>query len=107
AVPTHHRRFLANTGLSLRFGDYLFAHAGIRPGVPLDAQQDEDLIWIREPFLSSTADPGAVVVHGHTITPEPESLPYRIGVDTGAWRHGVLSAVILEERSRRFLSVGP
>jgi len=107
AVPFHHRRFLAATQLSLRFGDYVFAHAGIRPGVPLDAQREEDLIWIREPFLTSEEDFGAVVVHGHTITPEPQNLPNRIGVDTGAYRHGVLSAVILEERNRRFLSVGP
>lgn len=107
AVPFHHYQFLTTTRHSLRFGDYLFAHAGIRPGVPLDAQRDEDLIWIREPFLSSQEDFGAVVVHGHTIVPEPENLPNRIGVDTGAYRHGVLSAVILEERNRRFLSVGP
>lgn len=107
AVPAHHRQFLANTGISLRLGDYLFVHAGVRPGVPLAAQQNEDLIWIREPFLSSTEDLGAVVVHGHTIVPEPQSLPNRIAVDTGAWRSGVLTAVILEGRSRRFLSTGP
>lgn len=106
AVPAPHRRFLENTAFSLRFGDYFFAHAGVRPGVPLETQQDEDLLWIREPFLSARDDFGAVVVHGHTIFPTPQSLPNRIAVDTGAWTSGVLTAVILEGRDRRFLSAG-
>ena len=84
-------------------GDYCFVHAGIRPGQPLDAQLSTDLRWIREPFVSSRRDHGVVIVHGHTITPEVESLPNRIGIDTGAFRSGRLSAVVLEEDQRWFL----
>lgn len=84
-------------------GDYCFVHAGIRPGQPLDTQLPTDLRWIREPFISSRRDHGAVIVHGHTITPEIEDLPNRIGIDTGAFRSGRLSAVVLEEDGRWFL----
>lgn len=104
AIPTRHRRFLEATQPCLRFGDYLFVHAGIRPGVSIEAQSEEDLIWIREPFLSSQEDFGAVVVHGHTITPAPENRHNRIGIDTGVYRHGVLTAVVLEGQSRRFVA---
>ncbi|HEY4546193.1 MAG TPA: metallophosphoesterase family protein [Pedomonas sp.] len=104
AIPPHHRRFLEATLPCLRFGDYLFAHAGIRPGVPVETQSEEDLFWIREPFLSSSDDFGAVVVHGHTITPVPENRHNRIGIDTGVYRHGVLTAVVLEGTSRRFVA---
>lgn len=104
AVPARHRRFLEGTRLCLRFGDYLFAHAGVRPGVPLSAQTENDLLWIREPFLSSSEDFGAVVVHGHTITPTPQNRRNRIGIDTGAYRHGVLTAVVLEGCERRFVA---
>lgn len=106
ALPARHRRFLEATRSCLRFGDYLFAHAGIRPGVPLEAQRDDDLLWIREPFLSSQEDFGAVVVHGHTIAPAPENRPNRIGIDTGAYRYGVLTAVVLEGAFRRFVAAG-
>ncbi len=104
AIPAPHRRFVEATLPCLRFGDYLFAHAGIRPGVALEAQSADDLLWIREPFLSSQEDFGAVVVHGHTITPTPENHGNRIGIDTGVYRHGVLTAVILEGTSRRFVA---
>lgn len=96
AFPTAHLAFLGRCRLSLAIGGYLFAHAGIRPGVPLAEQQADDLIWIREPFLSSTADHGAKVVHGHTIVRRVEHHPNRIAVDTGAVRSGVLSCVVLE-----------
>lgn len=104
AVPARHRRFLEATLPRLRFGDYVFAHAGLRPGVPVEEQREEDLLWIREPFLSSEDDFGAVVVHGHTITPAPENRHNRIGIDTGVYRHGVLTAVVLEGPSRRFVA---
>ena len=81
---------------TIRIGGYVFVHAGIRPGVPLDAQTRDDLIWIREPFLTSTADFGFKVVHGHTIVPAVEHHPNRIAVDTGAVRTGVLSCLVLE-----------
>jgi serine/threonine protein phosphatase 1 len=68
----------------------------VRPGVPLDCQSEQDLLWIREPFLASTVDFGKIIVHGHTSTPEPEVLPNRIGIDTGAYASGRLTCVVLD-----------
>jgi serine/threonine protein phosphatase 1 len=96
-------------GLKLHWhaGGYLFVHAGIRPGVPLEAQQPADLLWIREEFRDSTADHGAVVVHGHTPTDAPERRPNRIALDTGAVFSGVLSAAALAPGAEAvFLQVG-
>lgn len=93
-----HRDFYENLPLSFETDDYFFCHAGIRPGVPLDQQRASDLVGIREPFLSSTADHGKVIVHGHTRSPEPEVLPNRIGLDTGACHGGPLSAIELGAR---------
>jgi serine/threonine protein phosphatase 1 len=103
AVPEAHVRFLAGFVDSLRFGDYLLVHAGIRPGVPLSLQRGQDLRWIREEFLTSSADHGFVVVHGHTIAPDPEVRPNRIGVDTGAYKTGVLTALRIEDDELGFL----
>lgn len=77
-------------------GDYFFAHAGVRPGVPLNAQTRESLVWVREIFLSSQDDFGKVIVHGHSIGRQVTFRPNRIGIDTGAYRYGVLSAVVLD-----------
>lgn len=78
-------------------GDYYFTHAGVRPGVKLHKQDERDLLWIREPFLSSQRWHGKVVVHGHTIEPGVPSLGgNRIGVDTGAHENGVLTVLGLE-----------
>jgi serine/threonine protein phosphatase 1 len=96
AVPKTHVEFLESFDDSCRFGDYLFVHAGIRPGVEIDQQKQSDLRWIREPFLFDETDHGFVVVHGHTIRPEVEMRPNRIGIDTGAYRSGVLSALAIE-----------
>ncbi|HET9069140.1 MAG TPA: hypothetical protein VFN28_10895, partial [Amaricoccus sp.] len=96
AFPRAHMAFLDACALKIRIGSYLFVHAGIRPGVPVAEQTRDDLIWIREPFLSSTADFGFKVVHGHTIVPQVEHWPNRIAVDTGAVRSGLLSCVVLE-----------
>lgn len=96
AFPEAHRAFLHRARLMQPVGGYLFVHAGIRPGVPLEAQEREDLIWIREPFLSSGADHGVKVVHGHTIVRFVEHHPNRIAVDTGAVRTGLLSCLVLE-----------
>jgi serine/threonine protein phosphatase 1 len=96
AFPDAHMAFLDACELMIRVGDYLFVHAGIRPGVPLAAQDRDDLIWIREPFLTSTEDFGFKVVHGHTIVPRVEHHRNRIAVDTGAVRTGQLSCVVLE-----------
>lgn len=95
-LPESHRSLLRGLRLSFRAGSYLFVHAGIRPGIALDAQVDGDLMWIRGDFLYSNADHGAVVVHGHSIRPEPERLPNRIGIDTGAYASGRLTALALE-----------
>ncbi len=106
--PAQHLAFIEACELRFRIGGYLFVHAGIRPGVPLDAQAREDLIWIREPFLTSTADFGFKVVHGHTIVPAVEHHPNRIAVDTGAVRTGVLSCIVLEGEAVALLtSAGP
>lgn len=77
-------------------GDFFFCHAGVRPRVPLARQGRDDLLWIREPFLSNRTYHGAVVVHGHTIVPTPQILRNRIGIDTGAYRTGVLTALCVD-----------
>ena len=102
-VPEAHLAWFERLPHQLRHGDYLFVHAGIRPGVDFDAQQPRDMLWIREEFLNSTADHGAVVVHGHSIAPEIEDKPNRIGIDTGAFMTDRLSAVGLEGEARWFL----
>lgn len=99
AFPPAHRGFLERCRRVLPIGGYFFVHAGVRPGVPLDAQDRDDVIWIREPFLSSAFDFGAKIVHGHTMVPHVEHHPNRIALDTGAVRTGVLSCVVLEGES--------
>ena len=89
--------------LAHEIGDYLFVHAGIRPGIPVAEQDPHDLLWIREPFLSTTEDLGRIVVHGHTISPEVEERPNRIGVDTGAYHTGRLTCLVLAGDSRTYL----
>jgi serine/threonine protein phosphatase 1 len=96
AIPREHVEFLESFDDSCRFGDYLFVHAGIRPGVEIDQQRQSDLRWIREPFLLDDTDHGFIVVHGHTIRPEAEIRPNRIGIDTGAYRTGVLTALAID-----------
>lgn len=103
AIPAEHRAFVDTTRLSLVAGDYFFCHAGVRPGLSLDAQTAEDLMWIRAEFLSSAADFGKVVVHGHTPVRLPEVRPNRINVDTKAHASGILTAVVLEAGEVRFL----
>ncbi len=106
-LPDDHVAFLEDGLLSWRAGDYYFVHAGVRPGVPLDAQHFEDQLWIREEFIASEANHGAVVVHGHTITPEPELRPNRIGLDTGAFHSGILTCLVLEGTEQRILQTTP
>ncbi|WP_209781302.1 metallophosphoesterase [Azospirillum agricola] len=103
ALPPHHRNFLASLRSHLTIGDYHFVHAGVRPGVPLDRQDDGDRLWIRNEFLSSRTNHGKMVVHGHTIAPEPELRANRIGIDTGAYATNRLTALVLEGTDRRFL----
>jgi serine/threonine protein phosphatase 1 len=103
AIPAEHIEFLRTFVDTCRFGDYLFVHAGIRPGVDLQRQRQSDLRWIREPFLLDKRDHGFVVVHGHTICEEVEERSNRIGVDTGAYRSDVLTALAIEEDRRWYL----
>jgi serine/threonine protein phosphatase 1 len=95
-LPPRHLAFFNDLALWHRVGDYYFVHAGVRPNVPLERQQRDDMLWIREPFLDSRADHGAVVVHGHSIRRRPERRDNRIGVDTGAYASGCLTALALE-----------
>ncbi|HEX3424318.1 MAG TPA: metallophosphoesterase family protein [Sphingomicrobium sp.] len=95
-IPKEHVEFLESFDDSCRFGDYLFVHAGIRPGIEVDQQRQSDLRWIREPFLFDDTDHGFVVVHGHTICQDVEMRPNRIGIDTGAYRTGVLTALAID-----------
>jgi serine/threonine protein phosphatase 1 len=106
ALPEAHRDFLRGLKTSHREGGYFFTHGGVLPGVALEAQSPRDLIWIRKRFLLSEADHGAVVVHGHCISREPEVRHNRIGIDTGAYRSGVLTALVLEGERRDFLQTG-
>lgn len=105
SLPERHLAFYKSLALAHREGDYLFVHAGIRPGVALSAQSAHDLLWIRDSFLQSNADHGAIVVHGHTITPRPEIKSNRIGIDTGAYSTGRLTCLRLERDEREFLSL--
>ena len=103
AIPKAHAEFLGSFVDTCRFGDYLFVHAGIRPGVELEQQLQSDLRWIRQPFLHDRRDHGFVVVHGHTISSEVEERPNRIGIDTGAYYSGVLTALAIEEGDRWYI----
>ena len=104
--PEHHRHFLDRLKISTVIGDYFFCHAGVRPGVPLDRQDRNDLLNIREPFLSSRGEHGKLVVHGHTPSVAPEIRPNRIGIDTAAYATGRLTCLILEKDQQRFLRAG-
>lgn len=97
-VPKAHRKFLRKLPLSFRYGELFFCHAGIRPGVPLALQTEQDLIWIRLPFLRSTEDHGPLIVHGHTPVPAVTHFGNRLDIDTGAGQGRALSAVVLEGR---------
>ena len=103
AIPPAHADFLRSFDDSFRAGDYLFVHAGIRPGIALAEQARMDLRWIREPFLSSAEDHGSVVVHGHTIRDQVEERANRIGIDTGAYRSGILTAIGLQGEERWYI----
>lgn len=102
-VPQTDRDYIAAFEDMIRIGDYVFVHAGIDPLAPLGEQRASDLRWIREPFLSHGGAYEAVVVHGHTISEAPEDRGNRIGVDTGAYASGRLTAVVLESSRRRYI----
>lgn len=106
-LPASHRAFLAGLPLTFACGDYLFVHAGLRPGRPLAEQSPEDLLWIRDEFLRSRAWHGHRVVHGHTPVREAEILPNRINLDTGAYATGRLTCLVLEGREAAILEDAP
>jgi serine/threonine protein phosphatase 1 len=105
-LPVSHLRFLEDLELMVGVGDYAFVHAGIRPGVPLARQTEADLLWIREDFLDTDASLDRIIVHGHTWeSDQPQVLPYRIGIDTGAYETGVLTALRIEDDAVDALAV--
>ena len=103
ALPDSHREFLGDLKLSFACGDFFFAHAGVRPGIPLAKQREEDLLWIRQEFLISEDDFSKIVVHGHTPMLQPEIRPNRINIDTGAYATGRLTCLRLENDSINFI----
>ena len=108
AVPLEDIELIEGMEDMIRIGDYLFVHAGINPTIPLDEQIGRDLRWIREPFLSHDSPLDVCVIHGHTIREEVEigprtDRPNRIGIDTGAFRSGRLTAIGLEGTDRWFI----
>lgn len=103
AMPEHLITMLNNAPLTCRSGDYLFTHAGVKPGVSLRKQKEQDLLFIRQEFTQSSRWHGAVIVHGHTIVESVEMHPNRIAVDTGAHASGRLSCICLEGRRRQIL----
>lgn len=105
-LPAAHRHFLEHGLPAHAEGSYYFVHAGVRPGVALDRQELGDQLWIRDEFTRSSASHGAIVVHGHSISTTPELLPNRIGIDTGAFETGVLTALVLEGSEQRLLQTG-
>ena len=103
-VPAAHIAFLRKFQDSYARGDYLFVHAGIRPGRPIEEQDPGEMRWIRERFLNDPRDHGPMIVHGHTVTAEVDEWPNRIGIDTGAYASGKLTALGIEGTTRWFLS---
>lgn len=103
AVPESDRAFLRSFEEFFVAGDYLFVHAGIDPSLPLEEQNRHDLLWIRDRFLRHEEPHSHVVVHGHTISDEVEVRPNRIGIDTGAFASGRLTALVLEQHRRRLI----
>ncbi|MBI1179403.1 MAG: serine/threonine protein phosphatase [Alphaproteobacteria bacterium] len=112
ALPAAHLAFLRGLDTSHVEGDYLFVHAGVRPGVPLQRQDPDDMMWIRDEFLRSSRDHGKVVVHGHSVAFAPEEFPSadrpsRIGIDTGAYATGRLTCLALVGAMRSWISTEP
>ncbi len=99
AMPREHVRFLQSLKPSFLCGDFFFVHAGVRPGIPLDEQQEHDLLWIRDEFLESEEDFGKFVIHGHTPVREPDIRANRANIDTGAYATGNLTLLTIQGSS--------
>jgi len=95
-MPESHKRFLAELKPFFVCGDYYFVHAGIRPGVALNLQKEDDLLWIRSDFLNHKEQFAKVIVHGHTPVASPEIHANRINIDTGAYATGILTCLVIE-----------
>jgi serine/threonine protein phosphatase 1 len=106
ALPADHLKFFRELELSVTLGDYFFVHAGVRPGVSLDAQVENDLLWARTEFLGEKKPFEKIIVHGHTVADRVFLSPSRIGVDTGAYKSGRLSAIRLERGQRSVITAG-
>ncbi|KQU99451.1 hypothetical protein ASC89_10745 [Devosia sp. Root413D1] len=107
-MPRSHLEWLRQLPISLETPGFFFAHAGVRPGRTLAEQLDGDLMWIREPFLGGATGTGKIVVHGHTPEAEPMRLPWRIGIDTGAFATGRLTSARIDKGGEiSFLSTVP
>ncbi|WP_027056191.1 metallophosphoesterase family protein [Mesorhizobium erdmanii] len=105
AMPAGHVDFLRSLAFSLTSGDFFFCHAGIRPGIALDKQDPQDLIWIRDVFHDHTGLFPKIVVHGHTPVPEAEVMANRVNVDTLAWQSGMLTALVIDGADKRILEM--
>jgi serine/threonine protein phosphatase 1 len=103
SLPAIHRRFMSRLRLSFTCGDYFFVHAGVRPGIPLARQREEDLLWIREDFLLYEESYEKIIVHGHTPVLEPDIRHNRINIDTGAYATGKLTCLVLERDQMGFI----
>jgi serine/threonine protein phosphatase 1 len=103
SMPDSHRHFIKGLELSFTCGDFFFVHAGVRPGIALNKQSEQDLLWIRDEFLLCEENFGKVVVHGHTPAIEPDIRPNRINIDTGAYATGRLTCLVLQGNQMRFL----
>jgi serine/threonine protein phosphatase 1 len=104
SLPHDLMTFIGTWPLTARSGDYFFCHAGVKPRVPLDRQSKQDLIWIRDEFLADESDHGAVIVHGHSISPSIDRQHNRIGIDTGAYHTGILTAAYFEDDQTDFIA---
>ncbi|MBW0150464.1 MAG: serine/threonine protein phosphatase [Phenylobacterium sp.] len=102
-LPGDHKTFYDELELITEVGDYAFVHAGVRPGVALAHQTERDLLWIRGEFLQAPGPFGKVIVHGHTPMEAPQMTPHRLGLDTGAYATGVLTAARLDEAGQKII----
>jgi serine/threonine protein phosphatase 1 len=103
AMPASHLAFYKDLELMVEAGDYAFVHAGVRPGVPLEAQAERDLLWIRHEFLAEKGPHPKVIVHGHTPSEEAQMTRWRLGVDTGCYATGLLTAARLMDTDQRLI----
>ena len=106
AIPGSHLDLIRSLPLTCQLGDYIFVHAGTRPGIPLALQDPEDLLWIRDEFLRANHPAGQVIVHGHTPQTEVQTAIGRLGIDTGAFATGKLTAARLDGARRHILQTG-